>query len=50
MNTPSRKSVARGEKATWSKPDQIKGDIFYLYFNAAMGEVELTKMMNYSVN
>ncbi|MFG6073604.1 hypothetical protein [Enterobacter ludwigii] len=45
-----KKSVARGEKATWSKPDQIKGDIFYLYFNAATGEVELTKVMNYSVN
>jgi len=36
-----------GGKKIWSKPDQIKGDIFYLYFNAATGEVELTKVMNY---
>lgn len=36
-----------GEKEIWSKPDQVKGDIFYLYFNAATGEVELTKVMNY---
>lgn len=36
-----------GEKEIWSKPDQVNGDIFYLYFNAATGEVELTKVMNY---
>ncbi|WP_407220150.1 hypothetical protein [Enterobacter sp. CPE_E1214] len=36
-----------GEKEIWSKPDQVTGDIFYLYFNAATGEVELTKVMNY---
>ncbi|WP_162875004.1 hypothetical protein [Enterobacter cloacae] len=36
-----------GDKEIWSKPDQVKGDIFYLYFNAATGEVELTKVMNY---
>lgn len=36
-----------GDKEIWSKPDQVKGDIFYLYFNAAMGEVELTKVKNY---
>lgn len=36
-----------GEKEIWSKPDQVNGDLFYLYFNAAMGEVELTKVMNY---
>jgi hypothetical protein len=41
-----RKSVAWG-KGVWSKPEQVKGDIFYLYFNAATGEVELTKVMNY---
>ncbi|WP_154232306.1 hypothetical protein [Enterobacter cloacae] len=35
-----------GEKEIWSKPDQVKGDIFYLYFNAATGEVDLTKVMN----
>ncbi|MEP9007861.1 hypothetical protein [Enterobacter bugandensis] len=35
-----------GEKEIWSKPDEVKGDIFYLYFNAATGEVELTKVMN----
>lgn len=28
-------------------PFRSKGDIIYLYLNAAMGEVELTKMMNY---
>lgn len=36
-----------GDKEIWSKPDQVKGDIFYLYFNAAPAEVELTKVMNY---
>lgn len=35
-----------GEKEIWSKPDQVKGDLFYLYFNTASGEVELTKVMN----
>lgn len=35
-----------GETEIWSKPDQVKGDIFYLYFNAAAGEVELTKVMS----
>ena len=35
-----------GDKEIWSKPDQVKGDIFYLYFNAATGEVELTKVMS----
>jgi len=35
-----------GEKEIWSKPDQLNGDLFYLYFNAAMGEVELTKVLN----
>ncbi|EKK5497721.1 hypothetical protein ACQYD3_004436 [Enterobacter hormaechei] len=36
-----------GDKEIWSKPDQVNGDLFYLYFNAATGEVELTKVMNY---
>ncbi|HDC4440577.1 TPA: hypothetical protein O8U43_003460 [Enterobacter cloacae] len=36
-----------GDKEIWSKPDQVNGDIFYLYFNTATGEVELTKVMNY---
>lgn len=36
-----------GDKEIWSKPVQVKGDIFYLYFNAATCEVELTKVMNY---
>lgn len=35
-----------GEKEIWSKPDQVNGDLFYLYFNTATGEVELTKVMN----
>ncbi|MCZ3384876.1 MULTISPECIES: hypothetical protein [unclassified Kosakonia] len=36
-----------GEREIWSKPDQLNGDLFYLYFNAATGEVELTKVMNH---
>lgn len=36
-----------GDKEIWSKSDQVKGDIFSLYFNAATVEVELTKVMNY---
>jgi len=36
-----------GDKEIRSKLDQVKGDIFYLYSNAATGEVELTKVMNY---
>lgn len=35
-----------GDKEIWSKPDQVNGDLFYLYFNAATGEVELTRVMN----
>lgn len=34
-----------GDKEIWSKPDQVKGSFFYLYFNTATGEVELTKVM-----
>lgn len=36
-----------GEKEIWSKPDQLNGDLFYLYFNAATGEVELTKVLDH---
>ncbi len=35
-----------GDKEIWSKPDQVNGDLFYLYFNTATGEVELTKVLN----
>ncbi|WP_447439306.1 hypothetical protein [Enterobacter cloacae] len=35
-----------GDKEIWSKPDQVNGDLFYLYFNTATGEVELTKVMS----
>ncbi|HGK4754649.1 hypothetical protein L8T00_14270 [Enterobacter cloacae] len=43
----SKEKRRLGDKEIWSKPDQLKGDIFYLYFNAATGEVDLTKVMNY---
>jgi hypothetical protein len=35
-----------GEKEIWSKPEWLNGDLFYLYFNVATGEAELTKAMN----
>ncbi|EKY3199695.1 hypothetical protein RBA29_003381 [Cronobacter turicensis] len=35
-----------GDKEIWSKLDQANGDLFYLYFNTATGEVELTKVLN----
>lgn len=35
-----------GEKEIWSKPDRLNEDLFYLYFNTATGEVELTKVLN----
>ncbi|WP_312045470.1 hypothetical protein [Erwinia sp.] len=38
-----REKRSLGEKEIWSKPN---GDLFYLYFNAAIGEVELTKVLN----
>lgn len=31
---------------TWIKPEQINSDVFYLYSNAATGEVELFKVLN----
>jgi len=36
-----------GEKEIWSKPERLNGDIFYLYFNVARSEAELTKVMNH---
>lgn len=30
---------------TWIKPEQINSDVFYLYSNAATGEVELFKVL-----
>ena len=35
-----------GEKEIWAKPDQLDGDLFYLYFNPTTREVELTKVLN----
>ncbi|MFV0109821.1 hypothetical protein [Enterobacter ludwigii] len=43
----TREKRRLGDKEIWSKPDHVEGDIFYLYFNTATGEVELTKVMNY---
>jgi len=31
---------------TWIKLEQVNSDIFYLYSNAATGEVELSKLLN----
>ncbi|WP_238081670.1 hypothetical protein [Pseudescherichia vulneris] len=31
---------------TWIKPEEVNSDLFYLYSNAATGEVELSKEMN----
>jgi len=31
---------------TWIKPEQINSDVFYLYSNAATGDVELFKVLN----
>jgi len=31
---------------TWIKPGQMNSDVFYLYSNAATGEVELFKVLN----
>ncbi|WP_039055590.1 hypothetical protein [Enterobacter sp. Bisph1] len=41
-----REKRSLGEKEIWSKPDQLNGDLFYLYFNAATDKVELTKVLN----
>ncbi|MFW0699440.1 hypothetical protein [Pantoea sp. R13S299] len=35
-----------GEKEIWAKPDQLNGDLFYLYLNPITREVELTKVLN----
>jgi hypothetical protein len=35
-----------GEKEIWAKPDQLDGDLFYLYFNPTTHEVELTRVLN----
>jgi len=35
-----------GEKEIWAKPDQLDGDLFYLYLNPTTNEVELTKVLN----
>lgn len=35
-----------GEKEIWAKPDQLDGDLFYLYVNPTTREIELTKVLN----
>ncbi|KNC89519.1 hypothetical protein [Trabulsiella odontotermitis] len=35
-----------GEMEIWLKPGQSSGNQFYLYFNAATGDAELTKVLN----
>jgi len=35
-----------GEKEIWARPDQLDGDLFYLYFNPLTSEIELTKVLN----
>lgn len=35
-----------GEKEIWAKPDQLDGDLFYLYFDPTTHQVELTKVLN----
>lgn len=32
-------------KEAWSKPERLNADFFYLYFNTATGEIELTKVI-----
>jgi len=34
-----------GEKEIWAKPDQLDGELFYLYVNPATREIELTKVL-----
>lgn len=33
-------------KEVWSKPDRLNADFFYVYFNAATGEIDLTKVIS----
>jgi len=35
-----------GEKEIWAKPDQLDGDLFYLYVSPTTREIELTKILN----
>ncbi|CZX52107.1 hypothetical protein [Enterobacter hormaechei] len=32
-------------KEVWSKPERLNADFFYLYFNTATGDIELTKVI-----
>ncbi|WP_336793748.1 hypothetical protein [Pantoea anthophila] len=34
-----------GEKEIWAKPDQLDGELFYLYVNPVTREIELTKVL-----
>ncbi|WP_110876821.1 hypothetical protein [Franconibacter helveticus] len=42
----TRHKSGSGEAEVWTKPEQMNSDLFYLHFNAATGEVELTKELN----
>jgi hypothetical protein len=35
-----------GEKEIWTKPNQLDGDLFFLYFDPTTHQVELTKVLN----
>jgi len=36
-----------GEKEIWAKPNQLDGELFYLYVNPATREIELTKVLTH---
>ncbi len=36
-----------GEKEIWAKPDQLDGQLFYLYVNPVTREIELTKVLTH---
>lgn len=42
----TREKRSLGDNEIWSNPKQLNEDLFYLYFNAATGELELTKVLN----
>jgi len=43
----TRQKDRSGKAELWTKPNQMNSDLFYLYFDAANGEVELTKELNH---
>lgn len=42
----TRQRIDSEAAETWIKPEEANSDIFYLYANAATGEVELSKVLN----